>query len=67
MGLSKRQLYELTSKRMIPYHKPSGKLNFFKVADLEEYMGRNRQKTRDEIEMEAVKNMHLNKGRNYGR
>lgn len=50
MGISKSSLYKLTSKREIPYYKPTGKALYFLAEDLEEWMSRGRQKSRYEEE-----------------
>ena len=47
-------LYKLTHTRQIPHYKPMGKKLYFKRADLEEWLLRNRVKTADEIEQQAV-------------
>jgi excisionase family DNA binding protein len=42
LGISIDALYKLTSKREMPYHKPSGKIMYFKKTDLENWMLKNR-------------------------
>lgn len=42
LGISISTLYKLTSRNAIPYHKPSGKIMYFKKADLENWMLQNR-------------------------
>jgi excisionase family DNA binding protein len=37
-GLSRAQLYRLTSRKEIPHSKPGGKLIYFLKKDLESYM-----------------------------
>lgn len=54
MGLSKSSLYKLTSKREIPYYKPTGKALYFLAEDLEEWMSRGRQNSRYELESELA-------------
>ena len=34
LGISKSQMYKLTSARIIPFSRPSGKLIFFKLEDV---------------------------------
>lgn len=53
MGISKRMLYSLASKRMIPYSKPNGKLMFFKRSDLDAFMSSNHIASMQEIEERA--------------
>jgi excisionase family DNA binding protein len=42
LGISKSALYKLTSKRVIPFFKPSGKLIYFNRVDLDKWMLQNR-------------------------
>lgn len=42
LGLSKSQLYQLTSNKLIPYYKPGGKNIFFRIEDLNDYVKQNR-------------------------
>ncbi|MEQ9403190.1 MAG: helix-turn-helix domain-containing protein [Cyclobacteriaceae bacterium] len=59
LGFSRKQLYKLMSKRVIPYSQPGGKLAYFKKQDLIDYMLQNRQKSKSELEYEA--NLYLEK------
>ncbi len=54
LNYSKSYLYKLTHSRQIPHYKPNGKMLYFKKSDLEEWLLRNRVKTADEIEQEAI-------------
>ncbi len=54
LNYSKSYLYKLTHTRRIPHYKPNGKMLYFKRADLEAWLLRNRVKTADEIEQEAI-------------
>ena len=54
LDYSKSYLYKLTHSRQIPHFKPNGKKLYFKRRDLEEWLLRNRVKTADEIEQEAI-------------
>lgn len=54
LDFSKSYLYKLTSSRQICHFKPHGKKIYFKRSDLEEWLLRNRVKTADEIEQEAI-------------
>lgn len=42
LGISKSALYKLTSKKVIPFFKPSGKLIYFNRVDLDKWMLQNR-------------------------
>ena len=53
-GLTKGYLYRLTSARKIPYYKPFGKKNYFKVTEIQEMFNSNRVSTMDELESDAV-------------
>jgi excisionase family DNA binding protein len=62
-GISKSKMYKHTSSNNIPYYKPEGKLIFFKKEELDEWLLRNRQSTKEE--MDRVANTHsLNKTSN---
>ena len=54
LDYSKSYLYKLTHSRQIPHYKPNGKMLYFKRSDLEDFLLRNRVKTSDEIEQEAI-------------
>ncbi len=54
LDYSKSYLYKLTHSRQIPHFKPMGKKLYFKRSDLEAWLLRNRVKTVDEIEQEAI-------------
>jgi len=55
-------LYKLTHTRQIPHFKPNGKKLYFKRADLEGWLLRNRIKTSSELEQEAIEYVVKNKG-----
>lgn len=59
-GYSQSHLYQLTSKRQIPFYRPEGKNLFFKKSDVEEWLLRNRVNTITEAE-EAAASMTINK------
>lgn len=52
-GFSQSYLYKLTSRRVIPHYKPSGKVLFFNRQELEEWLQSNRVSTAAEIESKA--------------
>ena len=54
LDYSKSYLYKLTHSRQIPHYKPNGKKLYFKRTDLEAWLLRNRVRTADEIEQEAI-------------
>ena len=54
LDYSKSYLYKLTHSRRIPHYKPNGKKLYFKRVDLEEWLLKNRVKSIDEIEQEAI-------------
>lgn len=53
LGISLSYLEKLTSRRMIPYSKPGGKLRYFRLEDVIAWATRNRIATIDEINSEA--------------
>lgn len=59
LKIPKASLYQLTSKREIPFVKRSRR-NFFKISDLEAWQEEGRKKTRAEIEQEAM--LEMSKG-----
>jgi len=54
LDYSKSYLYKLTYSRQIEHYKPNGKKIYFKRSDLEAWLLRNRVRTADEIEQEAI-------------
>lgn len=60
-GLSKSHLYQLTSKGGIPVYCPSGKKLYFNREELQQWLLRNKKKTKDEIESEANAYVTINK------
>lgn len=59
-GLSKSHLYKLTSANLIPYYKPNGKLMYFNRAEIEDWMQKNRNTTKSEIEEKVEKHLNNN-------
>lgn len=53
-GLSKSYMYKLTSLRLIPFSKPSGKLVYFSKESLDSWMLDNEHLTKDSIERDAL-------------
>ena len=62
LDYSKSYLYKLTYSRQIEHYKPNGKKLYFKRTDLEAWLLRNRIKTADEIEKEAIDYVVKKKG-----
>ncbi|MGD9488760.1 MAG: helix-turn-helix domain-containing protein [Calditrichaceae bacterium] len=56
IGIPKQSLYQLSSKKIIPFYKPSGRRIYFKVEDLNNYIMNKsgRYKSNDEIEADAA-------------
>lgn len=44
LGFSHSYLYKLTSRKIIPCHRPTGKMLFFSKAELDEWIFTNRDK-----------------------
>ncbi|MCK4676772.1 MAG: helix-turn-helix domain-containing protein [Bacteroidales bacterium] len=61
LGLSKSYLYKLTSAERISHYKPQGKLIYFKKNELDNWLLRNRNVTKKEIEKMALSFVTLNK------
>lgn len=52
-GFSKSFAYKLTHQKKIAHFKPSGKMIFFKLADVKRWLLTNRVSTKAEIESQA--------------
>lgn len=61
-GLSKSHLYKLTSTRGIPCYKPRGKYIYFDREELDQWLLRNRVKTKEELAAEAATIVTLKHG-----
>jgi len=59
-GMSKSHFYKLTSAGKIPFYKPNGKMIYFDRLELETWLKRNRSKSHDEIQQEAINKVVLN-------
>ncbi len=55
LGLQKETVRKLAKKGELPSYKPNRNVLYFKKAELEDWMLRNRQMSNDEIESEAEK------------
>ena len=62
LELSQSHLYKLTSTGSIPYYKPNGKKLYFKRAELDAWLLRNRHATIEEISCQAADYL-IKKGR----
>lgn len=60
-GLSQSYLYKLTSRGAIPFYRPNGKQLYFNKEEIDKWLLRNRSKTSEEINSEAVTHTTLNK------
>ena len=54
LGLSKATLYSYTHRRIIPFYKPNGRMVYFKVTELMEFIESSRRSSVDEIKSQAV-------------
>ena len=59
LDYSKSYLYKLTHSRQVPHYKPNGKKLYFKLAELEDWLLRNRVKT--DVELQQQSEDYLNK------
>lgn len=55
LAVSKNYIYGLTAERVIPFYKPSGKLIYFKRAELDAWINANRVCTNAEINARAIR------------
>jgi excisionase family DNA binding protein len=62
LGLSKSHMYKLTSSKSIPHYCPQGKRLYFKRADLDNWLLRNRKDSQDEVDQQAADYL-IKKGR----
>lgn len=60
-GLSRSYLYKLTSRGEIPFYRPNGKQLYFNKEEIDKWLLRNRSKTSEEINSEAVTHITLHK------
>jgi len=60
LDMSESCLYKFTCKNQIRHYKPNGKKIYFNKPDLKEWVFKNRVKTAEEIDQEAV-NRVMNK------
>ena len=53
LGRSASSMYKLTSGKLIPHYVPSGKLIYFKRAELDEWVLHNKRSSLEEIQHES--------------
>lgn len=62
LGVTRTNLYRLTSRREIPHSKPLGKQVYFNKTEIDQWVMRNRVATEEELKAKATKVMsNLNK------
>ena len=65
LGFKPSYMYKLTHRRSIPCYKPTKKKLFFKKSDLDNWITRNKRKSKGEIDQLATN--YLNIGNSYER
>ena len=67
LSISKNTLYGYTSRSIIPYHKIQGRKIYFSIDDLNNFVlnKKNRYKSNEEIETEAVTRILTGKIKNF--
>jgi len=53
-GISRSYLYKLTSGGKVPFSKPNGKMIYFDIRKLKDWMLSNGRKSKEEIEIESL-------------
>ncbi|UNY97765.1 helix-turn-helix domain-containing protein [Zhouia spongiae] len=53
-GISRSYLYKLTSAGIIPHSKPNGKMIFFDIDRLNQWLLRNDRKSKSELQKQAL-------------
>lgn len=62
LNISRSTLYKWTHRRQIPHSKPSGKLLYFTLADLQNYIASHKVQTSAEISSAADRYIHRTGG-----
>ncbi|MDL5512690.1 helix-turn-helix domain-containing protein [Arenibacter sp. M-2] len=62
-GISRSYLYKLTSRGEIPHSKPNGKMIFFDIDKLNEWLLQNSRKSKADLEKEALRHTLKNRRR----
>lgn len=60
-GLSRSQIYKLTSSGEIPHYKPNGKYIYFDRLEVDNWLRRNRIASSDEVASKAAGYCHNNR------
>ncbi len=53
LGITARQMYGYTGRKLIPYYKPTGRHIYFRKSELVEFVTANRIATAAEVEAQA--------------
>lgn len=61
LNVSDSFLYKATYRNLIPFYQPGGKKIYFKIEDLDNYIFRNRVKSKKELEDETADFIHKQK------
>jgi len=62
-GMKISYLYKLTSRFEIPFSKPQGKLIFFDKAEIDVWLLRNKHKSNDQLDQDAISHVFRSKTR----
>jgi len=65
LGFKPSYMYKLTHRRLIPFYKPTNKKIYFRKSDLDNWITRNKKKSKGEIDQLATN--YLNTGNSYER
>jgi excisionase family DNA binding protein len=57
LGVSKSTIYQYTHQKIIPYYKPAGRLIYFKIDDLNNFLGSIKIKSQEQIKDEAERSL----------
>jgi excisionase family DNA binding protein len=61
LGVSKGYLYQLTSKSLVPFHKPFNKKLFFDLQELKDFLKtKEKERTNGNLDYEEIDNNMLN-------
>ncbi|MFB3389491.1 helix-turn-helix transcriptional regulator [Flavobacterium sp. LAR06] len=61
LQVSRSYLYKLTSGKLIPHYKPTGKLIFFRRSELDQWILKNRESSLDEVKEIVMLNLKKKK------
>ena len=61
LDVSESFIYKATYRNLIPYYQPGGKKIYFKIEDLDNWIYRNRVKSKEELEDETADFIHKQK------